>query len=110
MIVTLETHVKCPSCSHPIRFIGVATIRVNKRSARTVDGIILGAFEASRCPSCREVLPRDMPLDREPYRLKAEDAARVAAYRLRRWGVEDDGAVLVERVRSETSAARGAGR
>ena len=104
MIVTLETHVKCPSCSHPIRFIGVATIRVNKRSARTVgNGIILGALEDWKCPGCREVIPRDMPMDREPYRVADKDAARVAEYRNRRWGIEDGG-VLVERVRSETAA------
>jgi hypothetical protein len=108
VIVTLETHVKCPSCSHPIRFIGVATIRVNKRSARTVDGIILGAFEDWRCPGCREVIPRDMPMDREPYRVADKDAVKVAAYRKRRWGIEDGGAI-VERVRSETAATRDAG-
>ena len=100
MIVTLETHVKCPACQHPIRFIAVATIRVNKRSARTVGGgIILGAFEDWRCPGCREVIPRDKPLDREPYKLSEEDAAKVAEYRKRKWGVEDDG-VAVERVTS----------
>ena len=105
MIVTLETNVKCPSCSHPIRFVAVATIRVNKRSMRTVGGIILGALEDWKCPGCREVIPRDMPMDREPYRVAAKDAAKVAAYRLKKWGVEDGGAI-VERVRPETAATR----
>jgi hypothetical protein len=109
MIVTLETSVSCPSCRHPIRFVAVATIRVNKRSARTVgNGIILGAFEDHRCPQCRKEIPQTGALDREPYRLVPEDAAKVAAYRKRKWGIEGDGAI-VERVRSETSAARGAG-
>jgi len=109
VIVTLETNVKCPKCQHPIRFIAVATVRVNKRSLRTVgSGIILGAFEDWRCPGCREVIPRDGALDREPYRVAEKDAVKVAAYRLKRWGIEDDG-VLVERVRSETAATRGAG-
>ena len=111
MIVTLETNVSCPSCRHPIRFVAVATIRVNKRSARTAgNGIILGAFEDWRCPQCREEIPRDGALDREPYRLAAEDAVKVAAYRKRRWGIEDGGAIVErvrsERVRSETAATR----
>lgn len=104
MIVTLETHVKCPSCSHPIRFIAVATIRVNKRSMRTVgSGVILGAFEDWRCPGCREVIPRDMPLDREPYRVAEKDVVRVAEYRWGKWGIEGGG-VLVERVQPGKAA------
>jgi hypothetical protein len=66
----------------------------------------IAPYRAVRKHGCREVIPRDMPLDREPYRLKAEDAAKVAAYRLRKWGIEGDG-VLVERVAtSETAATR----
>ena len=92
MIVTLETHVKCPACGHPIGFFAVATVRINKRSLRTVGGVTLGAFEDWKCPGCREVIPRDMTFDREPYRLAAGDAAKVAEYRRKKWGIEDDGA------------------
>jgi len=107
MIVTFETRVQCPSCAHPIRFIAVATVRINRRSMRTVS-VTLGAFEDWKCPGCREVIPRDGALDREPYRLLAKDEARVAEYRKRRWGVEGD-EVAVGRVRSETAATREAG-
>ena len=93
MIVALETHVFCPACKHPVRFFAVATVRINKRSIRTVgDAPLLGAFEDWRCPACREEIPRDRPLDCEPYRLAEEDAVKVAEYRKRRWGIEGDGA------------------
>ncbi len=96
--VTLETNASCPSCGHKIRFIAVATVRVNKRSIRTVgNGTVLGAFEDWKCPGCREPVPRDGALDREPYRLSDEDAAKVAEYRRKKWGIEGDG-VSVERV------------
>ena len=97
MIVMLETSVKCPACTRPIRFVAVATVRINKRSMRTVGGVTLGAFEDWKCPGCREVIPRDGALDREPYRLADEDAARVAEYRRKKWDIEGDGA-NVERV------------
>ena len=99
MIVMLETKVKCPACTYPIRFAAVATVRINKRSLRTVGGVTLGAFEDWKCPGCREVIPRDGTLDREPYRLADEDAVKVAEYRRKKWGIEDDGA-NVERVGS----------
>jgi hypothetical protein len=96
MIVTLETRVFCPECRHPIRFFAVVTVRINKRSLRTVgDGPMLGAFEDWKCPGCREEIPRDGALDREPYRLSEEDAARVAEYRKRKWGADGDGATGV---------------
>lgn len=98
MIVTLETRVSCPFCGHPIRYIAVATVRINRRSLRTTgSGVMIGALEDWRCPACRQELPRDGPLDREPYRLGEEDAAKVAEYRRRKWGVEDSG-TAVERV------------
>lgn len=98
LTVTLETNVTCPSCSHPVRFFAIATVRVNKRSLRvTGNGVMLGAFEDWRCPGCREEIPRDRPLNREPYRLSAEDAENVAEYRKRKWGIEGDG-VSAERV------------
>ena len=93
MTVTLETFVSCPSCAHKIRFFAVTTVRVNKRSLRaTGSGVMLGAFEDWRCPGCRAEIPRDGALEREPYRLAAEDAVRVAEYRKAKWGIEDAGA------------------
>jgi hypothetical protein len=95
--VTLWTNVFCPECRHPIRFFEIATIRINKRSIRTRDGARIGVFEHWKCPGCGEVLSRDKPLDREPFRLDEKDAKKVAAYRRRKWGVEDTGE-NVERV------------
>jgi hypothetical protein len=99
MIVALETHIRCPACSHPVRFIAVTTVRVNKKSLRVTPGgdVMLGALEDWRCPECCEEIPRDRPLDREPYRLSEEDAVKVAEYRRNKWGIEGDGA-SVEKV------------
>lgn len=98
MIVALRTNVNCPACGHKIRYIAVATVRVNRRSIRTTgNGVTIGAFEDHRCPGCQQEIPRDRPLDREPYVVVPEDAARVAAYRLAKWGIESTGAD-VERV------------
>ena len=99
MIVALETNVFCPACKHPVRYFAVATVRVNKRSIRFTgkSDLILGALEDWKCPGCREEIPRDRPLDREPYRLADADAVKVAEYRRKRWGIAGDGA-SVERV------------
>lgn len=93
MIVALETRISCPSCGHKIRYTAVATVRINRRSIRTSgNGVMIGMFEDHRCPGCREEIPRDRPLDREPYALVPEDAVKVAAYRLAKWGIESAGA------------------
>lgn len=98
MIVTIQTRVSCPTCQHKIGYTAVATVRVNKRSLRTTDGGgRIGWLEDYKCPGCGKDLPRDKPLDREPYRLADEDAAKVAEYRRKKWGLEEDGA-NVERI------------
>jgi hypothetical protein len=102
VVVTLETAYPCP-CGHKIRAVMTATVRVNKRSMRTV-GPMLGFIEHTHCPECGTEVPRG-DVEREPYRLAAKDAERVAEYRKRRFGIEDGG-VAVERVRSETAATR----
>ena len=98
MIVALQTRVTCPSCGYKVRYVAVATVRVNRRSIRaTGNGAMIGMFEDHKCPGCREGLLRDRPLDREPYAMVPEDAVKVAAYRLAKWGIESSGAD-VERV------------
>lgn len=94
MTVTLETAYPCP-CGHRIRAIMTATVRVNKRSMRTT-GPMLGFIEHTHCPECGAEVPRGA-VEREPYRLSEKDAALVAEYRKRKWGIDDDG-VNVERV------------
>lgn len=89
MIVAFQSRVSCPSCGHKVRYILIATVRVNKRSLRTVDDRDrIGALEHHLCPGCQQEMPADRPLDREPYTLVPADAEKVAAYRLRRWGIE----------------------
>jgi endogenous inhibitor of DNA gyrase (YacG/DUF329 family) len=110
MIVSFKTRISCPTCQHKIGYFAVATVRINKRSLRTTGGgAILGALEAWKCPGCGTPVPRDRPLDREPYKLSDEDAVKVAAYRLKKWGVEDDGA-NVERVVAKHPDEQKAGR
>jgi endogenous inhibitor of DNA gyrase (YacG/DUF329 family) len=93
VIVALEARVSCPSCGYKVRYVAVATVRVNRRSVRvTGKGHMIGALEDWRCPGCREEVPRDRPLDREPYTVAAEDAVKVAAYRKAKWGIESSGA------------------
>jgi hypothetical protein len=92
--VTLETAYPCP-CGHKIRAIMTATVRVNKRSLRTI-APMLGFIEHTHCPECGTGVPR-RDVEREPYRLTADSAVEVAAYRKRRFGIEDGG-VAVERV------------
>jgi hypothetical protein len=93
VIVAMETRVSCPFCGHLIRYFTVATVRVNRRSLRTTGSgaMMIGALEDWKCPGCREPVPHDRPLDREPYRLSDEDAAKVAEYRKRKWGIEVSG-------------------
>lgn len=98
MIVSMESSVACTGdgCGRSIRLIMTATVAVNKKSMRTV-GTLLGGFEFNRCPDCGTEVPRSGVVPREPYRLMPDDAAKVAAYRRRKWGVEDTGE-NVERV------------
>lgn len=91
MTVTLQTRISCPGCSRKIGYTTVATVRVNKRSMRST-GVMIGWLEDSPCPGCGELLPKDRPLDREPYALVPADAEKVAAYRLVKWGIESSGA------------------
>lgn len=98
MIVSLRTHSPCPQCGYRVRVFMTATVRVNKRSMRTT-GPMIGFIEHTHCPECGTEIrrPGRDGIDREAYRLSDEDAAKVAEYRKRRWGIEDSGEA-VERV------------
>lgn len=79
-MVTFITEGPPCSCGLRPRGIEVATVRVNRRSLRTV-GNTLGAMPR-RCEEC------GLPLaghDRRIRELDPHDAAKVAAYRARRW-------------------------
>ncbi len=95
MIVSLRSAIACPSCGYRVEVFMTATVRVNKRSMRTT-GPLLGFVRHTHCPECGAEIPRG-DVEREPYRLVPGDAEKVAEYRRKKWGVEDDG-VNVERV------------
>lgn len=78
-MVTFRTEGPACSCGLRPRGIEVATVRVNRRSLRTLWTIGAAPW---RCDECR--LPAgDNPVTRRW--LDPPDAARVVAYRARRW-------------------------
>jgi hypothetical protein len=94
MFVTLEARTSCPLCGYQIRVIMCGSARVNKRSLRVEP--TLGALAYNRCPECRSDVRSASSVRRTPYRLRAEDAAKVIEYRQRMWGVSDAPGPLVE--------------
>lgn len=84
MFVTMEGRTSCLFCGCRLRVLRFASVRVNRRSLRET-GVSLTAAVDLPCPECgaREtgsVIPADT------WRLEPGDAAKVAAYRERRWG------------------------
>lgn len=73
----------------------MGTARINKRSLR-VSGPLLGAFRFTRCPECGWDVCSDSMRPRSAYVLAPEDAAKLAEYRMRKWGVESPLGALVE--------------
>lgn len=95
MFVALLAATPCPLCAYRVEILMTGTARVNKRSLR-VSGPLLGAFRFTRCPECGTDVASDSMRPRSPYVLAPKDAAKVAAYRLRKWGVADEPGPLVE--------------
>ena len=96
MFVALIAHSPCPLCAYRVEILMMGTARVNKYSLR-VSGPLLGAFRFTRCPECGwDVAASESMRPRSAYVLTPEDAAKVAAYRMRKWGVESETGPLVE--------------
>lgn len=95
MNVIVEATTPCGLCGYRIYLFQIGTARVNKRSIR-VRGPLLGAIRYPRCPECGWDVCSDGLRPRSVYTLAAEDAAKVAACRMRKWGVESAVGVLVE--------------
>lgn len=95
MYVTVEATTPCSLCGYRIYLFMMGDARVNKRSLR-VRGPFLGALRYHRCPECGTDVGSDGARPRSAYTLSAEDAEKVAAYRMRKWGVESEVGVLVE--------------
>jgi len=95
MFVALECTIPCGLCGCRVQAFMMGTARVNKRSLR-VTGPLLGALRFPSCPECGTDIRSDGLVPRSAYRLCPEDAAKVAAYRMRKWGVESHVGELVE--------------
>lgn len=80
MMVALVARYPCTPCGYLLKTLLVPSMRINKRSMRSV-GISIGIADRA-CPECGA--STSLP-DRPVYRLTADSAAQVAAYRLRRW-------------------------
>lgn len=86
MTVTLRSSAPCILCGFRFRVFMVATVRVNKRSMKTI-GVSLGAIYPHACPECGSPSSGRGVAPRSPYVLDPKDAVRVAEYRAMRWGV-----------------------
>ena len=84
MLLSFESRTPCMLCSCALTRLIFATVRINKRSLKPIrnDGPNLG-WRDLKCPECGTARP-DEPAT-ETYTLTAAAAAKVRAYRLRRW-------------------------
>lgn len=83
VMVMLEARSPCWLCGHFYRVLRFSEVRVNKASLRERGASLVAAGEHF-CPECGERNAGELiPVSR--YRLRPEDAAKVEAYRLRRW-------------------------
>jgi hypothetical protein len=89
MNVAFTASSPCALCGYLIRLLMTSSVRINRRSMRTT-GVSIGAFMYNACPECGTPVGRGGAHPRTPYVLMPEDAAKVGAYRLAKWG---DGAV-----------------
>lgn len=91
-MVTLEARTPCPICGCFLRCHAFPSVRVNRRSIRQLDGPYLRT-NPGPCPECgfdtgmregyRAAAVSTFLATR--YRLTADSAAEVEAYRARRW-------------------------
>lgn len=83
MFVAFETRVTCLLCGYRMRCLWMDYVRVNKRSMRKTGGGPAITWIERRCTECRWPSPTSMPVTR--YVPTPVDAAKIRAYRLRRW-------------------------
>lgn len=80
MTLTFITHDPCGVCGYHRHGVMVVSMRVNKRSMRSVGNSL--CFVLQRCRECDRVTPL---LTEQRWRLTPDSAAKVRAYRSRRW-------------------------
>ena len=83
MFVALLASTPCLLCNYRHRVIRFSDVRVNKASLRE-KSVSLVSLGAHFCPECGEQNAGEL-VPVSAYRLAPEDAAKVAAYRARRW-------------------------
>ena len=83
MYVTLEARTPCLLCNYQHLVIRFSDVRVNKNSLRET-GTPLTSVGYRACPECGTPNGGDL-VPVSPYRLGAEDSAKVRAARERRW-------------------------
>ena len=97
-MVIMRCSSACWLCGYLIPHVMTGQVVVNKRSLRSVPPQ-LGGTVYSRCPECGERVHGGRGVaPRSAYRLDAASEAKIAAIRKRRWGIDESGAVAVERV------------
>lgn len=83
MFLTWEARIPCMLCGCRLRALLMDGFRINKRSIRAADrSPSFGAWDRV-CPEC--LTPATALPHRQAYALTADSAAKVRAYRLRRW-------------------------
>lgn len=83
MFLSFESRTPCVLCGYQLRGFLMDSFRINKRSIRPADkSPSIGACDRF-CPECGTGAGA-RPV-REAYQLTADSAAKVRAYRLRRW-------------------------
>ena len=97
MYVTMLASTPCLLCGYRTTILMTGSARINKRSM-CVTGPLLGGFRFSECPECGSPTG-GASVPRSAYRLHPEDAEKVAACRMRRWGIEGTTGPLVEAVK-----------
>ena len=95
MFVALQATTPCLLCGYRVEVLMMGTARINKRSLR-VSGPLLGAVRYTACPECGSDIRSHGLVPRSAYALDPEHAAKVAEYRMRKWGVESQDSPLVE--------------
>ena len=80
MMVALVARYPCNPCGYRLKTLLLPSMRINKRSMRSV-GSSIGVTDRA-CPECGGFTP---PPDSLAYQLTPDSAAQVAAHRLRCW-------------------------
>lgn len=83
MWITMEARTPCLLCGYRHRVIRTGPFRVNKRSLRSLGGLV--SVGTHFCPECGTRNAGQL-IPVSPYRLLPDDASKVTAYRQRKWG------------------------